>query len=247
MRWFRHVRTPPEHQKSIFRHSAIQFKTAGHKQHGTAVFVTLLLTQLRCRIQNDCYKLPRCLKTLCFCWSWGGRERKIKSCWMKIYVCGTVLGDRALWWRILMEQSIFWYFRGWELQAFCVELRAYKMQECHTASFLPACAWFAFPESCSNVIPSSNFGFMGHPHFLREDLFLKYCYLCSVRVYTVQLMLIMELYWRTGTVSKKNPKTDLNICFFDIDWGQTISLVPRNHDTSCAASLAYCSDKEHDV
>lgn len=67
MRWFRHVRTPPKHQKSIFRHSAIQFKTAGRKQRGTAVFVTLLLTQLRCRIQNDCYKLPRCLKTLCFC------------------------------------------------------------------------------------------------------------------------------------------------------------------------------------
>lgn len=140
MRWFRHVRTPPEHQKSIFRHSAIQFK-----QHGTAVFVTLLLTQLRCRIQNDCYKLPRCLKTLCFCWSWGGRERKRKSCWMKTYVCGTVLGDRALWWHIAMEQSIFRYLRGWELHAFCVELRAYKMQECHTASFLPACAWFAFP------------------------------------------------------------------------------------------------------
>ena len=162
-------------------------------------------------------------------------------------LCGTVLGDRSLQWCIAMEQSIFRYFRGWELQTFCVELRAYKMWECHTASFLPACAWFAFPESCSNVIPSFNFGIMGHPRFLREDLVLKYCCLCSVWVCAVELMLIMELYWRMGTFSKKTPKPDLSICFSSIDWGQTISLVPRNHSTSHAASLACCSDKEHDV
>ena len=59
-RWFRHVRTFPEHQSSFFRHSAIRFKTAGHKRHVTTGFVTLL----PCRIQNNCYKLPRCLKAL---------------------------------------------------------------------------------------------------------------------------------------------------------------------------------------
>lgn len=121
-----------------------------------------------------------------------GRKNKVM---LKENLCGTVLGDGSLQWCTEMEQNTFRYFRGWELQGVCVELKAYKMWECHTAPFLPACAWFAFPESCSNVIPSSNFGFMGHPHFLREDLVLKYCCLCSVWVCAVQLVLIMELYW----------------------------------------------------
>lgn len=187
----------PQSIKKVFADTLLS--NSAHKQHGIAVSVTLLLTQLWCRIQNDCYRLPRHLKTLCFSWSWGA-GRKIKLCWMETCVglyCETDHCNGILQWN-----SIF-LGRGWELQAFCVELRAYKMEECHTASFLPACAWFAFPASWSNVIPRSSFGFMGHPHFLREELVLKYCYLCSAWVCAVQLMLIMELYWRIGTFSKK--------------------------------------------
>lgn len=51
----------------------------------------------------------------------------------------------GLYWETEHCDGVLQWNRGWELHTFCVELRAYKMQECHTASFLPACAWFAFP------------------------------------------------------------------------------------------------------
>lgn len=130
MRWFGHVRT----QKVFADCLLFNLRQRNISNTRTPAFVTLLLTQLWCRIQDDCYKLPRHLKTWCFSWSWGlgrgGEGRGNASC------CGTVLRNRSLQWNIVREQIIFKYFRGYKRQRFCAELRAYKMQQ-------STCTWFA--------------------------------------------------------------------------------------------------------